>query len=408
MTDAGKYQFFELERCKLCGECLSRCPELSLPLDVAKAEKAKINQGHISDRVSRICTGCFDCDFYCPNQANPCETIVHHWWEEYRRRGLAERARYFLPFEPKNFRTHVIDRLPPDEQAKLASWDDSSVCEEFIYPGCNVCTAPYLTDTSLLPQLPIRGGLDWCCGETFFRMGYYDLAEAQGRRMQAKFSDMKAKQVLMMCTAGTVLFTRVMPERLGVRFDAEFKPLVRYLWEGLESGRIKVERKLGFRATVQDSCYAKFLEPEYVELPRRILERIGVEVVEMPRSKQTMVCCGIGAGFSIESNYNPFYLTRSTLKRLGEAKHSGADILCVYCAGCLQMLGAGSLFYPGSLEIYHLLELVQLAIGEKPERRIRQRARTMFSGVLVNQSPKLLSHRRFFPEPRQEIPGLKR
>jgi Fe-S oxidoreductase len=399
MTDSERYRFFDLKQCKLCGECLSRCPELSLPLDVAKKEKAKINQGNISNWLSRSCTGCFDCDFYCPNEANPCETIVHHWWEEYQRRGLLERARYFLPLEPKTFRSYVIERLPQDEKAKLASWDDSSTCEEFIYPGCNVCTMPYLTDTSLLPGLPTRGGLDWCCGETFFRMGYYDLAEAQGKRMQARFGDMRAKQVLMMCTAGTVLFTRVMPERFGIRFDAEFKPLVRYLWEGLESGRIKVEHNLGFRATIQDSCYSKFLEPDYIELPRKILQRIGIEVVEMPRSKETMVCCGIGAGFSIESNYNPFYLTRSSLKRLREAKQTGADILCVYCAGCLQMLGAGDLFYPGAPEIYHLLQLVQLATGEEPKRRTRQRAQTMFGGVIVNQFPKLLSRSRFFPEP---------
>ncbi|MBN1691199.1 MAG: (Fe-S)-binding protein [Dehalococcoidia bacterium] len=397
MTDTGKYQFHDVENCQLCGECLSRCPELNLPLEVAKREKLKINRGEISHHISKACTGCFNCDAYCPNQANPCETIVHHWWEVYHSRGLPERARYFQPLEPLNFRSYVTQRLPADEKARLASWDDIAPCEEFIYPGCNVCTVPYLTETSLLPKIPIRGGLSWCCAETYFRTGCYDLAEAQGKRMQARFKEMGAKNILMMCTAGTFVFTKVMPERLGIKFDAKFKPLVRYLWEELQSGRIKIERKLNMSATVQDSCYSKFLEPDYIELPRKILQHIGIEVIEMPRSRDRMVCCGIGAGFSIESSYNTIELTRSTLKRLGEAKRTNAEILCVYCAGCLQMLGSGSLLYPGAPQIYHLLELVQMAAGETPQRRIRQRALTMFSGTLVNQAPKLLSRSRFRP-----------
>jgi len=392
-----KKKFFEIERCKLCGECLSRCPEMALPLEQAKEEKQKINQGKISAWLSRACTGCFDCDFYCPNQANPCESIVFSSWEKYQRHGILERARYFLPIEPNNFRAYVVERLPEEEKALLKEWDSKSQLEEFIYPGCNVCTMPYLTETRLLPELEIRGGLDWCCGEMLFRMGLYEHFEKQGRRMRERFSEMRAKRIMMLCTAGTVIFSRILPEKFGIKFDSEFKPLVRYLWEGLESGEIKVVNKLGLRATVQDSCYSKFLETDYLELPRKILEKIGMKVIEMPRSRERMVCCGIGKGFSIESAYHPYYLTRGTIARLWEAKKTGAQILCTYCAGCLQMLSVGAIFYPGSLPLWHLLELVQLAIGEKPKRRIRERAKLFFAGVVKNQFPKLLSSAHFFP-----------
>jgi len=399
MGEQKKFQFSDVSRCELCGECLSRCPELSLTLGQAKKEKARINRGEISRRISKACTSCFNCNAYCPNDARPCDAIVRCWHDDYKQNGLRERARYFMPLETINFRSYVTERLPEGEKKRLASWDDTSPCEEFIYPGCNVCTVPYLTETSLLPDIPIRGGLDWCCGETFFRMGYYDLAEAQGRRLQARFREMGAKEILMMCTAGTAFFSVIMPERLGIKFDAKFKPLVRYLWEKLESGQIEVQRMLNLRAAVQDSCYSKFLEPDYVDLPRRILERIGVEVVEVERSKEDMACCGIGAGFSMESNFNPVSLTASTLKRIREAKKTGADILCAYCAGCIQMIGAGSIVYPGALPVYHLLELVQMAAGERPAHKINQRARTMLLGTVLNQFPRLLRSSRFFPKP---------
>lgn len=396
MAEFPKY--FDIEKCKLCGECLSQCPEIGLSLEAAKREKEKINRGRISSRISRKCTGCFDCDLFCPNQSNPCETIVQTWWEEYRESGVLERARYFIPTEEKNFRSYVLERLPGDERAMIESWNDQSRCEEFIYPGCNVCTVPYLTDTKLLPKLPVRGALDWCCGEMLFRMGMYDLFQKQGILMRERFKNMGAKKIFMMCTAGTFIFSRVLPERFGVRFDIEFKPLVKYLWEELESGRIKVEKKLNLTAAVQDSCYSKFIDPEYTELPRKILEKIGVKVKEMPRSKGRMVCCGIGAGFSIKSNYHPLALTRSTMKRLREAKKTGADVVCAYCAGCMQMLSVGAVSYPGAPEIYHLLELVQMAAGETPARRIKERARMILMGVLRNQLPKLLTGERFFPE----------
>ena len=323
---------------------------------------------------------------------------MDYWWREYKARGLLERSRYFLPMQKLNFRSYILERLPADEKEMVAKWDDKSPCAEFIYPGCNVTTVPYLTKTSLLPPIPIRGGLDWCCSETFFRMGYYDLAAVQGKKMQARFAEMGAREILMMCTAGTFSFTKMLPQRLGIKFEAKFKPLVRYLWEQLESGQIKVVNKLKLRATVQDSCYAKFLEPDYLMLPRKILEHIGVEVVEMPRSKERMVCCGIGAGFSMRSNYNTARITLSTLKRINEARKTGADLLCVYCAGCMQMLGSGSLFYPNAPQIYHLLELVQLAAGDQPLRRIDSRVKTMFAGVARHQIPRLLSNKRFRPE----------
>jgi hypothetical protein len=100
----------------------------------------------------------------------------------------------------------------------------------------------------------------------------------------------------------------------------------------------------------------------------------------------------------MRSNYNTARITLSTLKRLHEARKTGADLLCVYCAGCMQMLGSGNLFYPNAPQIFHLLELVQLAAGEQPLRRIGSRVKTMFAGVARHQMPKLLSNKRFQPE----------
>ena len=397
MTVAEYDNLFDVTKCQECGLCLSRCPVLRLSPEEARREKARINRGDITPAVSRKCTSCFGCDFICPQGANPCETIMQTWWEESRRTGILARARFFLPTEKDNFRSYVTARMARDEQALLSRWNDERPCAEFVYPGCNVCTVPYLIDTRLLPAVPVRGGLEWCCGEMLFRMGLYDVFAQQGRRMQDRFARMGARRIHMLCTAGTFIFSRVLPDRFGIKLDAEFLPLLQTWWDGLESGRIRVTKPLGLSATVQDSCYAKFLGREYFELPRRILARIGVTVREMPGSGCTTRCCGIGGGFSIQSGFHVADLTQSVMRVLLQAKGTGADVLCTYCAGCMQMLGTGATLLPRAPEIYHLLELLQLATGETPKRRLKERARLMLIGVARHEARSVLAPKRFFP-----------
>jgi Fe-S oxidoreductase len=396
--EEANYKYFDADKCRLCGECLSRCPVLALPRERAKEEKKKLNEGRPSAWVLRKCTGCFNCDDYCPNNANPCEQIVYHWYREYQELGLKPRAKYFLTHQPQNFRTYVMDRMPADEKALVAAWNDTSPCEEIVYPGCNATTIAYLTQTSLLKDYTIRGGLDFCCGETFFRMGYYDRVGEIARRHQRVFGEMGLKRMLIMCTAGANMFTNILPRRFGARFDFEVTPLLRWLWEGLESGRIEIKQPLAGTVTIQDSCYSKFFGKDYLELPRKILSRLGLEVREMKTSCGDMRCCGIGGGFSIQSAFLAWDILGSAAAQLRAARQTGADILATYCAGCSLMLSAGKFVYPSPQPVYHVLELVQLAMGEKPLHRIRSRAFTMLIGCLRHQLPSYLATGRFRPE----------
>jgi hypothetical protein len=60
------------------------------------------------------------------------------------------------------------------------------------------------------------------------------------------------------------------------------------------------------------------------------------------------------------------------------------------------MLTVGQIIDPlHTRPIYHIIELVQMATGEKPERRIKSRARQLLAGVLKNQAPKILSPIRY-------------
>ena len=161
------------DSCQQCGTCLTLCPVMKLPVEEARREIANLREGRPS-RVLKECTTCLDCDFFCPNGCNPGELMINRFAQVVEERGLPERARYFLPHSPVNFRTYVLDGMTSKETDIIQGWRDMTPADEVCYPGCNMIATPLLTRTRALDGLDIRGGLEYCCGEMYFRMGMFD------------------------------------------------------------------------------------------------------------------------------------------------------------------------------------------------------------------------------------------
>ncbi len=385
---------FDAAGCTRCGRCLSECPVMHLPEPEARAEIASLIQyaqepGYSrtsTDEVLRRCTSCFACNVLCPENCRPTNLFLDLWHRQYEREGLPDRTRYFLPHSRPNFRTYVLERLSRAEQDAVRSWGSLEPVETFFYPGCNLITTPYLTFSRLFADMPIRGTLDSCCGEMYFRMGLYDQVEQTARRCTALFRTLGARTVYLQCTAGLNMFTNVLPQYGADFAGIHFAPFIKLLHDRLASGELPIVKRFdGKTVTIQDSCHAKIYEPGYHDWPRKVLALLGFEIREAPQHAETGLCCGIGSGFSHAAGYGKAALIGGQRACAKNLRSSHADYVAVYCSGCLEMLSVSQYVSRIGAPVYHILELVQEAIGETPLRRHRGVARNFLVGALRNQ-----------------------
>jgi len=356
---------------------------LQHPAPLAKSTKA----------VLRACTSCFACNMICPEDCRPANLFLDLWNREYRERGLATRARFFLPYSRPNYRTYVMERLPRHEQDAIRSWETLGPAETFFYPGCNLLMTPSLLLSPLFNDMPIRGSLDYCCGEAYFRMGLYEHVEQAARRCTRYFRTLGAKTVYLACAGDLNMFTHVLPQ-FGADFSGiRFEPFYALLYERLKSGALPITRRFnGQTITVQDSCHTKLYADDYHELPRKILTFLGFEIREAPNHADTALCCGIGSGCSHEAGYAKTALIAGQRACVRNLRQADAANVGVYCSGCLEMLAMSEL----GGRTRHLLALVQEAVGKQPAERHLSTALKLITGVVRNQA---VGRKRFVPPP---------
>jgi len=98
----------------------------------------------------------------------------------------------------------------------------------------------------------------------------------------------------------------------------------------LQEGRLTPKKRLTGRVTYHDPCYLGRYNGVY-DPPRRVLTRLGLELVELPRNRDRSYCCGAGGG-RIWMEDVPGIKERPAESRIREvAGLSGVSTLVVSC-----------------------------------------------------------------------------
>ena len=138
-----------------------------------------------------------------------------------------------------------------------------------------------------------------------------------------------------------------------------------FLLELLDNGRLTPKRSLGYRVTYHDPCTLGRYNGVYDE-PRRVLAALGVELVEMPRSRDNSFCCGAGGGRIWMSELKREDSPRPSEQRIDEAVTlGGIDYFVVCCPKDVTMYedAIKTSGHQGEVELRELTELVWESLG---------------------------------------------
>ena len=133
-----------------------------------------------------------------------------------------------------------------------------------------------------------------------------------------------------------------------------------FLQQLIDEGKIRMKEEgtfKGKRITYHDSCYIGRANNIY-EAPRKVLEALDVELIEMKRSRSYGLCCGAGGAqvFKEEEKGS----IRINEERSREAINTGAKVIASNCPYCMMMLNDGvkANGKEESVEVIDLAELI--------------------------------------------------
>ena len=117
----------------------------------------------------------------------------------------------------------------------------------------------------------------------------------------------------------------------------------------------------GKRITYHDPCYLGRAN-EVFEIPRNLIKRLGVELVEMKRSKRKSFCCGAGGAQMFKEPENG--QQDININRTEEAIKTKAEVIATGCPFCNTMITDGvKNLSEGNVEILDIAELIVEADG---------------------------------------------
>ncbi len=210
------------------------------------------------------------------------------------------------------------------------------------------------TEFMLLPD-------EWCCGNILFSVGLLDQARELARRNLEEVRRTGAKTLLVSCAEGYRMWKVDVPKLMNIATDdLGFKVvhLVELVDEKVKNGELTFKKPLNTRLTYHDACnlgrlsdpwtpyegkrgWMGCVEPRlkrrrgthglYAQ-PRDILTAIpGVDLVEMPRTRENAFCCGAGRG---AREAFPEFASWAAAHRMEEVREIGAETLVSACPWC--------------------------------------------------------------------------
>ena len=184
----------------------------------------------------------------------------------------------------------------------------------------------------------ILGKEEACTGDPVRRAGNEFLFQMMAYQNIQVLNNYGIKKIVTTCPHCFNIFRNEYPE-LGGNYEVVHHTVL--LQQLIDEGKIVLKEGgpfKGKRITYHDSCYLGRANHIY-EAPRKVLEALDAELVEMPRCRSKGLCCGAGGAQMFKEEEKGS--TRVNFERSGEALDTGATVIASACPFCNTMLTDG-------------------------------------------------------------------
>ena len=184
----------------------------------------------------------------------------------------------------------------------------------------------------------ILGKEEMCTGDPARRAGNEFMFQMMAYQNIQTLNNYGIKKIVTICPHCFNIFKNEYPE-LGGSYDVMHH--TSFLQQLIDEGKIVIKENgawKGKRITYHDSCYLGRGNNIY-EAPRKVLEALDAELVEMKRCRSNGLCCGAGGAQMFKEEEKG--AIRINQERTGEAIDTGAKVIAAACPFCNTMLTDG-------------------------------------------------------------------
>ena len=184
----------------------------------------------------------------------------------------------------------------------------------------------------------ILGKEEMCTGDPVRRAGNEFMFQMMAYQNIQILNNYNIKKIVTACPHCFNTLKNEYPE-LGGHYEVIHHTV--FLQQLIDEGKIKLKEGGAFKGkkiTYHDSCYLGRSNNIY-EAPRKVLEALDAELVEMKRCRSHGLCCGAGGAQMWKEEEKG--TTRVNFERTNEAIGTGANIIASACPYCNTMLTDG-------------------------------------------------------------------
>ena len=336
--------------CVECGKCTTVCPIASFdpnfaPRTIVLRAMEGMVEDIATDRDIWTCITCEQCDVMCPYKVDY-SGFIRGMREEAVRHGSA-------PLCSQGGVIHSTQRIMAntDLKQKRLDWvkEDMKITDKgdvFYFVGCLPHYDAIFKDMEELRLqdiaesavrimnkvgvVPVVSNEEKCCGHDLMWTGNESDFETLMDYNVKLIKESGAKTVVFTCPECYRTFNRDYRDLVD-NLGFEMVHIADYVKDLIDSGKLKAEdfASAQYKFTYHDSCRLGRHSGIY-DSPRALADAFsGGNYLEMERTRDKAVCCGVSAWTNCNAQTK-----RMQIDRLMEAKKAGADRLLMFCPKC--------------------------------------------------------------------------